>query len=94
MQRYLNITNLNVKEFSYIYIYICFLFTGNKWNFKKMVSYQEMLDRIKQQWPNLERLQSGHTDTAKVRSVTCLNMFCTSQLQYFFIVLVDSSVFP
>ncbi|KAG7225150.1 hypothetical protein INR49_014781 [Caranx melampygus] len=29
-------------------------FDGNKWNFKKMVSYQEMLDRIRQQWPKLE----------------------------------------
>lgn len=26
-----------------------------------------MLDCIKQQWPNLERLQTGHTETAKVR---------------------------
>ncbi|XP_038584379.1 molybdenum cofactor biosynthesis protein 1 isoform X2 [Micropterus salmoides] len=44
-------------------------FDGNKWNFKKMVSYQEMLDRIKQQWPNLEMLQTGHTDTAKTFKV-------------------------
>ncbi len=43
------------------------LSAGNKWNFKKMVSYQEMLDRIRQKWPNLEMLQTGHTDTAKVR---------------------------
>uniref|UniRef100_A0A3P9L187 Molybdenum cofactor biosynthesis protein 1 n=1 Tax=Oryzias latipes TaxID=8090 RepID=A0A3P9L187_ORYLA len=44
-------------------------FDGNKWNFKKMVSYQEMLDRIKQQWPNLERLQTGHANTAKMFKV-------------------------
>ncbi|XP_019940737.2 molybdenum cofactor biosynthesis protein 1 isoform X1 [Paralichthys olivaceus] len=44
-------------------------FDGNKWNFKKMVSYQEMLDRIKQQWPKLEMLQTGHTDTAKTFKV-------------------------
>ncbi|XP_028250419.1 molybdenum cofactor biosynthesis protein 1 isoform X2 [Parambassis ranga] len=44
-------------------------FDGNKWNFKKMVSYQEMLDRIRQQWPNLEMLQSGHTETAKIFKV-------------------------
>uniref|UniRef100_A0A665V0S2 Molybdenum cofactor biosynthesis protein 1 n=1 Tax=Echeneis naucrates TaxID=173247 RepID=A0A665V0S2_ECHNA len=44
-------------------------FDGNKWNFKKMVSYQEMLDCIRQQWPNLELLQSGHTDTAKIYKV-------------------------
>eukprot|EP00064_Thunnus_orientalis_P007785 superscaffoldBa00000883_g7807 len=44
-------------------------FDGNKWNFKKMVSYQEMLDHIKQQWPHLEMLQTGHTDTAKTFKV-------------------------
>uniref|UniRef100_G3PHZ8 Molybdenum cofactor biosynthesis protein 1 n=1 Tax=Gasterosteus aculeatus TaxID=69293 RepID=G3PHZ8_GASAC len=32
-------------------------FDGNKWNFKKMVSYQEMLDLIRQKWPDLETLQ-------------------------------------
>ncbi|XP_066531398.1 molybdenum cofactor biosynthesis protein 1 isoform X1 [Hoplias malabaricus] len=40
-------------------------FDGNKWNFKKMVSYAEMLDRIKQQWPNLEPLPGDETGTAK-----------------------------
>uniref|UniRef100_UPI0037E910D3 molybdenum cofactor biosynthesis protein 1 isoform X2 n=1 Tax=Semicossyphus pulcher TaxID=241346 RepID=UPI0037E910D3 len=44
-------------------------FDGNKWNFKKMVSYQEMLDHIRQQWPHLERLQTGPTDTAKTFKV-------------------------
>lgn len=45
---------------------IFLILVGNKWNFKKMVSYQEMLDRIRQQWPKLERLQAGPADTAKV----------------------------
>nr|XP_046205874.1 molybdenum cofactor biosynthesis protein 1 isoform X2 [Oncorhynchus gorbuscha] len=44
-------------------------FDGNKWNFKKMVSYQEMLDRIRQQWPSLEQLPLGKTDTAKTFKV-------------------------
>ncbi|XP_061116886.1 molybdenum cofactor biosynthesis protein 1 isoform X1 [Conger conger] len=44
-------------------------FDGNKWNFKKMVSYQEMLDHIRQQWPDLEQLQGGETDTAKAFKV-------------------------
>ncbi|KAJ8401228.1 hypothetical protein AAFF_G00388100 [Aldrovandia affinis] len=44
-------------------------FDGNKWNFKKMVSYQEMLDHIRQQWPNLEQMQGGETDTAKAFKV-------------------------
>lgn len=42
------------------------LLLGNKWNFKKMVSYQEMLDCIRQQWPDLEKVQCGHSETAKV----------------------------
>lgn len=44
-------------------------FDGNKWNFKKMVSYQEMLDCIRQKWPDLEKLQAGQTDTAKTFKV-------------------------
>ncbi|GCB74880.1 hypothetical protein scyTo_0020829, partial [Scyliorhinus torazame] len=44
-------------------------FDGNKWNFKKLVSYQEMLGTIKQRWPDLERLTSGASDTAKAYRV-------------------------
>ncbi|XP_060790697.1 molybdenum cofactor biosynthesis protein 1 isoform X2 [Neoarius graeffei] len=40
-------------------------FDGNKWNFRKMVSYAEMLDCIKQQWPSLEPLPGDETGTAK-----------------------------
>ncbi|XP_052475978.1 molybdenum cofactor biosynthesis protein 1 isoform X1 [Carassius gibelio] len=40
-------------------------FDGNRWNFKMMVSYQEMLDSIKQKWPNLEPVPGEETDTAK-----------------------------
>ncbi|XP_028652163.1 molybdenum cofactor biosynthesis protein 1 isoform X2 [Erpetoichthys calabaricus] len=40
-------------------------FDGNKWNFKKMVSYQEMLDRIRQQWPDLKPLPAEGTETSK-----------------------------
>ncbi|KAK7141904.1 hypothetical protein R3I94_011558 [Phoxinus phoxinus] len=40
-------------------------FDGNRWNFKKMVSFQEMLDCIKQKWPNLEAVPGEETDTAK-----------------------------
>ncbi|XP_056588194.1 molybdenum cofactor biosynthesis protein 1-like isoform X1 [Triplophysa dalaica] len=40
-------------------------FDGNRWNFKKMVSYQEMLDCIKQKWPNLEQVPGEETNTAK-----------------------------
>uniref|UniRef100_A0A8C6V8P6 Molybdenum cofactor biosynthesis protein 1 n=1 Tax=Neogobius melanostomus TaxID=47308 RepID=A0A8C6V8P6_9GOBI len=44
-------------------------FDGNKWNFKKMVSYQEMLDGIRQHWPNIERLQPGLSETSKTYQV-------------------------
>ncbi|XP_016300171.1 molybdenum cofactor biosynthesis protein 1-like isoform X1 [Sinocyclocheilus anshuiensis] len=40
-------------------------FDGNRWNFKMMVSYQEMLDFIKQKWPNLVPVPGEETDTAK-----------------------------
>ncbi|NXG22340.1 MOCS1 protein, partial [Grallaria varia] len=41
-------------------------FDGNKWNFRKMVSYKEMLDTIKQRWPELEKLPCETSSTAKV----------------------------
>ncbi|XP_059501162.1 molybdenum cofactor biosynthesis protein 1 isoform X3 [Stegostoma tigrinum] len=44
-------------------------FDGNKWNFKKLVSYQEMLGTIRQRWPELEELPSGASDTAKAYKV-------------------------
>ncbi|XP_078068362.1 molybdenum cofactor biosynthesis protein 1 isoform X2 [Mustelus asterias] len=44
-------------------------FDGNKWNFKKLVSYQEMLGTIRQRWPELEKLPSGACDTAKAYQV-------------------------
>ncbi|XP_051880297.1 molybdenum cofactor biosynthesis protein 1 isoform X2 [Pristis pectinata] len=44
-------------------------FDGNKWNFKKMVSYQEMLGVIRQRWPELQKLPSGDSGTAKAYKV-------------------------
>lgn len=40
-------------------------FDGNKWNFKKMVSFQEMLDTIRQKWPELEKLPTDASSTSK-----------------------------
>ncbi|KAM5286940.1 molybdenum cofactor biosynthesis protein 1 isoform 4-T4 [Hipposideros larvatus] len=40
-------------------------FDGNKWNFKKMVSYKEMLDTLRQRWPELETLSGEESTTAK-----------------------------
>ncbi|XP_038617204.1 molybdenum cofactor biosynthesis protein 1 isoform X3 [Tachyglossus aculeatus] len=41
-------------------------FDGNKWNFKKMVSYKEMLDTIQGRWPELVKLPVEDSSTAKV----------------------------
>ncbi|XP_031732686.1 molybdenum cofactor biosynthesis protein 1 isoform X1 [Anarrhichthys ocellatus] len=60
-------------------------FDGNKWNFKKMVSYQEMLDLIRQQWPDLEMLQTGRTTAKmfKVPGFTGQVGFITSMSEHF-----------
>lgn len=44
-------------------------FDGNKWNFKKMLSFSEMLENVKKRWPNLERLEDGPNDTSKAFKV-------------------------
>ncbi|XP_077341504.1 molybdenum cofactor biosynthesis protein 1-like [Lithobates pipiens] len=44
-------------------------FDGNKWNFKKMMSYQEMLDSIRQRWPELEKLPTETSSTSKLYRV-------------------------
>lgn len=40
-------------------------FDGNVWNIKKLVSYAEMLDRVRQRFKDVKRLQDHATDTAK-----------------------------
>ncbi|CAG2240850.1 MOCS1 [Mytilus edulis] len=44
-------------------------FDGNKWNFKKMVSYNDMLDIIKTRWPDIQRIQDRPNDTSKAYKV-------------------------
>ena len=41
-------------------------FDGNKWNYKKMMPYQDMLDVIKGRFPDFTRLTDHPTDTSKV----------------------------
>ena len=41
-------------------------FDGNRWNFSKFVSYIEMMDTIKDRYPNLIRLEDAQNDTSKV----------------------------
>ncbi|KAI1102633.1 molybdenum cofactor biosynthesis prote [Jackrogersella minutella] len=40
-------------------------FDGNKWNEGKMFSYAEMLDRIREKFPGLEKVQGHKNDTSK-----------------------------
>ncbi|XP_065611333.1 molybdenum cofactor biosynthesis protein 1 isoform X3 [Cyrtonyx montezumae] len=61
-------------------------FDGNKWNFKKMVSYKEMLDTIKQRWPELEKLPCEASSTAKSYKVPHFRgqiSFITSMSEHF-----------
>lgn len=41
-------------------------FSGNKWEVDKMVSYKEMLEKIKHEWPNFYPLKNQANDTSKV----------------------------
>lgn len=40
-------------------------FDGNKWNKGKMFSYNEMLDVIRAEYPELEKVRDGKNDTSK-----------------------------
>ncbi|KAF2150802.1 molybdenum cofactor biosynthesis prote [Myriangium duriaei CBS 260.36] len=44
-------------------------FDGNKWNQKKMVPYQEMLDIIREKYPGLQRAAGHKNDTSKTWEV-------------------------
>lgn len=44
-------------------------FSGNKWNDKKMVSFQEMLDKIRSKWPDFKALPNEPNDTSKAYHV-------------------------
>ncbi|XP_059138169.1 molybdenum cofactor biosynthesis protein 1 isoform X2 [Peromyscus eremicus] len=61
-------------------------FDGNKWNFRKMVSYKEMLDTIQQQWPELEKLPEEDSSTAKAFKIPGFQgqiSFITSMSEHF-----------
>ncbi|KAK3800991.1 hypothetical protein RRG08_001238 [Elysia crispata] len=44
-------------------------FGGNKWNTKKFVSYEEMVNVIRERWPSFERLSDKPNDTSKAYGV-------------------------
>nr|XP_003833382.2 molybdenum cofactor biosynthesis protein 1 isoform X5 [Pan paniscus] len=61
-------------------------FDGNKWNFKKMVSYKEMLDTVRQQWPELEKVPEEESSTAKAFKIPGFQgqiSFITSMSEHF-----------
>ena len=59
-------------------------FDGNKWNFKKMVPYQEMLNTIKEKYPCLHRISDQPNDTSKVGFQLCIACtFFNMKKQYF-----------
>ncbi|XP_049747373.1 molybdenum cofactor biosynthesis protein 1 isoform X3 [Elephas maximus indicus] len=61
-------------------------FDGNKWNFKKMVSYKEMLDTVQQRWPELEKLPEEESSTAKAFKIPGFRgqiSFITSMSEHF-----------
>nr|XP_015092963.1 molybdenum cofactor biosynthesis protein 1 isoform X3 [Vicugna pacos] len=61
-------------------------FDGNKWNFKKMVSYKEMLDTLQQRWPELEKLPEEESSTAKAFKIPGFQgqvSFITSMSEHF-----------
>ncbi|XP_027250359.1 molybdenum cofactor biosynthesis protein 1 isoform X7 [Cricetulus griseus] len=61
-------------------------FDGNKWNFRKMVSYKEMLDTIRQRWPGLEKLPEEDSSTAKAFKIPGFQgqvSFITSMSEHF-----------
>lgn len=43
-------------------------FNGNKWDVSKMVSYRDMVDQIKREWPDFSPMVNGPNDTSKVRT--------------------------
>jgi len=61
-------------------------FDGNVWNSKKLVSYMEMMDIVKQRYPSIYRLKDHLTDTAKnfrVEGHQGTVSFITSMTQHF-----------
>jgi molybdenum cofactor biosynthesis enzyme MoaA len=57
-------------------------FTGNKWEFNKMVAYKDMVTTIKKEFPNFHSLENGPNDTSKVK--TSVNKLGTFVIWIFF----------
>lgn len=55
--------NLDIRFIEYM------PFDGNKWNTKKMVPYQSMLDIIRTKYPDISRISDAPNDTSKAYKV-------------------------
>ncbi|KAJ3049042.1 hypothetical protein HK097_009968, partial [Rhizophlyctis rosea] len=44
-------------------------FGGNRWNTEKFVSYKEMLDRIRKDYPSVQKLSDDPNDTSKAYTI-------------------------
>ena len=69
---FLGLQNIDVRFIEYM------PFDGNKWNFKRMVPYKEMLDTISAKYPSLHRIADQPHDTSKV--TVNVNMICWGSL--------------
>ncbi|KAJ3665780.1 hypothetical protein Zmor_001255 [Zophobas morio] len=61
-------------------------FTGNKWDFNKLLSYKEMVEKIKQEFPDFYPLDNGPNDTSKAWKVPTYQGqvgFITSMSEHF-----------
>jgi cyclic pyranopterin phosphate synthase len=56
-------SNLDIRFIEYM------PFSGNKWDLVKMVSYQQMIDIIKEKYPTLDKLEDSIHHTAKAYKV-------------------------
>nr|CAD7452305.1 unnamed protein product [Timema tahoe] len=55
--------NLDIRFIEYM------PFSGNKWDYEKMVPFKEMVDKIQGQWPDLYAMANGPNDTSKAFKV-------------------------
>lgn len=61
-------------------------FSGNRWHTEKMLSYNDMLDMIKKQFPDFQALPNGPNDTSKAYHVPGFKGqvgFITSMTEHF-----------
>nr|CAD7257799.1 unnamed protein product [Timema shepardi] len=61
--------NLDIRFIEYM------PFSGNKWDYEKMVPFKEMVDKIQGQWPDFYAMANGPNDTSKSSSTRQARLF-------------------